>query len=59
MRLGIRARSMILGMIVALAILAAAVSFILARHRSDPEDSRIRVTTERSDKVGPTNAAGD
>jgi hypothetical protein len=45
--MGVRARSTLIGMAVALLVLALAVASILARHRDDPARPEIRVRTGR------------
>lgn len=45
--LSVRARSLLIGLVLAFAILAPAILFIFARHRSDPVTSGVRVDGTR------------
>jgi hypothetical protein len=45
--LSVRARSLLIGLLVAFAILAPAILFIFARHRSDPVTSGVQVRGAR------------
>lgn len=44
---GLRTRATLIGFAFALAVLAAAIAFIFARHARDPGSPGVRVTTDR------------